>query len=246
MPNWKVATLLETKKIADNVKSLIFDCPDFPTHFAGQHLNIRLTSQDGYSAERDYSLANPPEQKNIELGTQLLEDGEVSPYLWQMTPGQKIEIRGPIGGHFVWDITMPGPLILIGGGAGMVPLISILRHHLNNLESEQSLPSGRQVIFLISARNLGYVLYKEELELAQKKDPNLKVIITITDSPPKDWTGYTKRIDQQILEKELAKLKNQMPLTYICGPTPFVEAVANDMVKIGFNSHEIKTERFGG
>ena len=243
MIDWKVGTLKSAQMVASNVKSLIFEVPDFDVHKAGQHVNIKLNSSDGYSAERDYSIANAPEQSGtIELGVQLLEDGEVSPYLYQMQAGDKIEIRGPIGGHFVWDISMAGPLILIGGGSGMVPLMSMLRHHINNLEKDQF----RKIIFLISARTEDKILYREELLNLENQDKNLKLVTALTSETPENWTGYTRRIDKEMLKEVLDQLKDQLPMIYVCGPTPFVESVANNLVHLGFNSHEIKTERFGG
>ncbi len=240
MINWKTATLIDSKMVAVNVKSLTFEAPDISTHQAGQHYDIRLTSEDGYQAERSYSVASPPEQKNLEFGIELLENGEVSPFLYQLKNDDQIEMRGPIGGHFVWNTSMPGPLVLIGGGSGMVPLMCMLRHHLNQNDLQ------REVIFLVSARTLERVLYKEELQACQKKDPNLKLIYTLTSSTPPNWTGYKRRVDQEMLQETIGHLKGKMPMIYVCGPTPFVEAVANNLVTIGFNPHEIRTERFGG
>ena len=240
---WQTVSLLRSHMAAENVMSLIFDAPGWAEHKAGQHLDIRLTASNGYQAQRDYSLANPPEEVGkVELGVQLLPDGEVSPYLFKMKPGEQIEISGPGGRHFVWDISMPGPLVLIGGGSGMVPLMAMVRHHMAHFEEDK----GREIIFLVSARTEGRVLYKEELKEIASKDPNFKLVETLSDIQPKGWSGYTRRIDKEILEEVLGNLKGKMPMIYVCGPTPFVEAVANNLVAIGFNSHEIRTERFGG
>jgi len=245
--NWVVGTLKEKKMVADNVMSLTFSIApkDWKKFEAGQHYDIRLTAPNGYQAERSYSIANAPEQEGfIEYGVQILEDGEVSPYLWNLKEGRQVEMRGPIGGHFIWNVSMPGPLVLIGGGSGMVPLISMLRHHINNLDTEKN--TNREIIFLISARTIDRVLYKDELEEIKKKDPSIKIFTTITDNPPADWKGYTRRIDKEILQETIGHLHAQMPMVYICGPTKFVEATAKNMIDIGFNPHEIKTERFGG
>lgn len=242
MANWQSAKLLESKMVAREVKALKFSASSWVKHESGQHYDIRLTSEGGYQAERSYSVASPPEERGIvEFGIQLLKNGEVSPYLFELKPGEEIEIRGPIGGHFVWNVQMPGPLVLIGGGSGMVPLMCMLRHHENNLAF-----SKREVIFLVSARTIDHVLYREELERATEKDLRLKVVFTITDSPPSDWGGYKRRIDREMLREVLGHLIGKTPMIYVCGPTPFVEAAAKNLVILGFNSHEVRTERFGG
>ncbi len=239
---WKIGTLLESHDVAENVRALTFALPEIGSYRAGQHCDIRLTAPNGYQAERSYSIGSAPEKEGeVEFGIQLLANGEVSPYLWRMKPGAQIEIRGPIGGHFVWGVNMPGPLILIGGGSGMVPLMSMLRHHANNLLVD----AGRQIVFIISARKLEYVLYREELAALAKKDPNIRIVITITETPPEGWTGYTRYVDQAMLTETIGTLTDGMPMTYICGPTAFVEAVATAMIALNFNPHAIKTERFG-
>ncbi len=237
--SWKVATLMESKPAAEDVQSLRFEVNDWIKHIAGQHYTIRLTAEDGYQAERDYSIASPPEQEGIlEFGIQILEDGEVSPYLYKLPLGEQIEIRGPIGGHFIWESSMPGPLLLIGGGSGMVPLISILRHFANH-------PDDREIIFLISVKDQQRLLYKQELEEFPKKFPNIKVIITYTQTPPENWDGFKRRVDREMLTEVFSHLLEKMPMIYICGRTTLVETVADQLVEIGFNPHIIKTERFG-
>ncbi|MCE9643755.1 oxidoreductase [Candidatus Parcubacteria bacterium] len=237
---WQAATLVRFGFAAGNVKSLVFKVPEWVKHLPGQHYDIRLTSATGYQAERSYSAASAPESEGvIELGVEFLEKGEVSPYLWNLKEGGKIEIRGPIGGHFIWTSEMPGPLVLIGGGSGMVPLMSMLRHyHLTDT-------SRRPIVFLISARSLDRVLYKEELEELMGKHPNLSVVITLTDEAPSDWVGYKRRVDSEMLQEVLAKVSGGMPMTYICGPTGFVEAVSRNLVAEGAAPHLIRTERFG-
>lgn len=236
---WKIATLIDSKMVSSNVKSLTFKVENWEKPQAGQHYNIKLTSEDGYSAERDYSLASTPEDKGIvELGIQLIEDGEVSPYLFQVEKDDQIEIKGPIGHHFIWDTNMQGPLVLIGGGSGTVPLRSIINHHFNNY-------TPKEVILLNSAKTLDHVLYFDEFQTLSQKYSDFKFIITLTQQTPPNWTGYSRRIDQQILSENLSSLKDKMPLIYICGPTNFVESVADNLVSLGFNTHQIKTERFG-
>lgn len=248
MIDWRIATLKKSEQAAIDVTSLVFDVPGI-RHKAGQHYDIRLTAENGYQAERSYSAANPPEDEGrIEFGVQVLEGGEVSPYLSQLAPGEQVEVRGPIGGHFVWDISMPGPLMLIGGGSGMVPLMSMVRHHFRNLEGDKSRP----VLLLVSARTLEHVLYHEELKRYEKKDPNFKLVITLTHEHPEGWTGYTRLIDAEMFTQVFGfrapKLpgENSLRMYYICGPTPFVEAAARLLMSCGVDSHLIKTERFGG
>jgi len=237
---WQVATLVRSSFVAGNVKSLVFKVPQWVQHLPGQHYDIRLTSATGYQAERSYSAASAPENEGvIELGVELMERGEVSPYLWSLKEGGKIEIRGPIGGHFLWTSEMPGPLVLIGGGSGMVPLMSMVRHY------DLTDGSARPIVFLISARNLERILYKEELEELAEKYPNLSIVPTLTDEAPPGWKGYSRRVDAEMLREALGKVSGEMPMTYICGPTGFVEAVSHELVAQGVAPHCIRTERFG-
>ena len=229
--------------VAEDVMALTFSVDGWQQHRAGQHYDIRLTAPSGYQAERSYSVASPPEQKGVvEFGVQLLQSGEVSPYLFALKPGEQVELRGPIGGHFIWDVSMKSPLVLIGGGSGMVPLMSMIRHHLKNIDRDKE----REIIFLISARTLGHVLYKEELEKIVKENPHVKIVQTLTDARPEGWNGYKRRIDAGMFKEVLGSLLLKMPCIYICGPTKFVEVAANLCVEMGENSHSIHTERFGG
>jgi ferredoxin-NADP reductase len=241
--NWQIATLERAEQAAANVKTLVFRVPVWVPHQAGQHYDIRLTAPNGYQAERSYSLANPPEEEGVlSFGVELLENGEVSPYLWNLPLGGQVEVRGPIGGHFIWNVGMPGPLVLIAGGSGMVPLVAMLRHHEKHISDD----AGRDIVFIISVRKVEYLLYKEELEKLSQRDPHLRVVVTVTDGAPDDWLGYRGRISEEMFTKELNFVKDQMPLTYVCGPTGFVEAATKLLIGIGYNPHQIKTERFGG
>ena|SRR3989344_6517374 len=232
--NWQIATLVESKVIAINVKSLIFKPARGQAHQSGQHYDLRLMAPNGYQAERSYSVASPPENPGlIEFGVQLLANGEVSPYLWELKPGKQIEIRGPIGGHFVWDYLMSGPLVLIGGGSGMVPLIAMARHWQVNWNKETT---PGQVIFLASCRTLEHVLYREELEQLEKTGNNFRFVKVLTNTE--------KRVDEEKLRAVLGEIASQMPMCYVCGPTGFVEAIANALVKLKINPHLIKTECF--
>ncbi len=238
---WQAVTLKHSEMVASDVKALTFEVKNWVRHQAGQHYDIRLTAEDGYQAERSYSIASAPEKEGeVEFGIQLLENGEVSPYLFQLKPGDQVEIRGPIGRHFVWGTEMDGPLVLIGGGSGMVPLMAMLRHHFNQSDDR------REIIFLVSAQDIGRVLYKDELAADPNRDHNLKVVMTLTNSAPPGWSGYKRRVDQEMMEEVFGHLKEKNPWIYVCGPTPFVEEVAGDLVTMGFEEERIKTERFGG
>jgi ferredoxin-NADP reductase len=242
MNKWNPVTLLESKMVADGVMSLVFDAPWWPGHRAGQHVDVRLTAPNGYQAQRSYSIANAPEDVGkVELGVQLLDTGEVSPFLFDLKPGDQIEMRGPLGGHFIWNTSMSGPLVLIGGGSGCVPMMSMLRHHERHILGDKD----REVYFLISSKTIGRVLYKDELESFSKEDSNFHLTLTLTEKPPLGWVGYTKRVDREMIFELFGGLLSSMPMFYICGPTLFVEAVAGALVAAGFNPHLIKTERFG-
>jgi ferredoxin-NADP reductase len=239
-PDWHIATLQSSHLVSKNVKALRFSVPSFPPYIPGQHVDIRLTAEDGYQAERSYSIASAPEEPGtLELGIELLPDGEVSPYLWSLVGGDQIEIRGPIGGHFIWDTTMPGPLALLGGGSGMVPLMSMLRHRMYHLDTERD----RKIVALFSVRSLDHLLYYDELRTISQKDPNFTLVLTFTETVPPGWDGYRRRIDAAMLRDVFGNLS--MPLCFLCGPTKFVEVGAMELVEIGINPHEIRTERFG-
>lgn len=240
---WKIATLIKSVNVAENIKSLTFTVDGWERHQSGQHYDIRLTSSDGYIAERSYSVASAPEATNIiEFGVQLLPDGEVSPYLWNLAPGQQVEVKGPLGGHFIWNTTASGPLILIAGGSGLVPFISMLRHHFNHIVSDQR----RDITLLVSARTVERIPYKKELETMVAIDPKFKLRITLTEIAPPSWPGYTRRIDKEMLRETMGTMAQKAADIYICGPTPFVESTARHMVNIGFPAGTIRTERFGG
>ncbi len=241
MSSWLIGTLVSSEIVAEHVKSLTFEIPGWQGHKAGQHCDIRLTSETGYQAQRSYSIANAPEagSTTVEFGIQLLENGEASPYLWALSPGDQIEIKGPIGGHFIWDTEMPGSLVLIAGGSGIVPLMSMLRECLGNAKTK------RQVLLLVSARTKEKIPYYTELEEYRTRFSNLKIVYTLTEKAPTDWKSFSRRVDKEMLAKITAGLLDKTPMTYVCGPTGFVEAVANTLVEIGLNPHEIKTERFG-
>jgi ferredoxin-NADP reductase len=222
-----VAELVEE---TPRVKTIVLDAPDWPGHRAGQHLDVRLTAEDGYQAQRSYSLASPPEDDRLAITVERLDDGEVSPYLAEeLVVGDKLELRGPIGGYFVWEADQGGPLLLVGGGSGVVPLMCMLRHRAT---AGPDVPAK----LLYSARSLDDVIYREELG-------GFEVVYTLTREQPAGWTGYARRVDDAML-REVAD-PHAEGLAYVCGPTRFVEAVADGLVGIGYAPENVRTERFG-
>lgn len=213
--------------------------PGWPGHLAGQHVDVRLTAEDGYQAQRSYSIASPPDDgQRLALTIERLEDGEVSPYLVdEVRPGDQIELRGPIGGYFVWDITTGGPLLLIAGGSGICPLMAMIRHRA---ASASAVPTR----LLYSSRSLQDVIYREELDRLAAQGDGLEVFHTLTRVQPDGWAGHSRRIDAEMLE-EVGWAPAERPVAFVCGPTPLVEAVALALVDLGHEAGRIKTERFG-
>lgn len=239
---WQLGTVIEIRQETAMVKSLILDLPGWTTHLAGQRVDVRLTAEDGYQAQRSYSIASPPEDKRLMLTIERIEDGEVSPYLTdELRVGDQIELRGPIGGYFVWnayDAKNDGnPLFLVAGGSGIVPLMAMIRHRAN---------SAKKVLtrLLYSSRSLEDVIYREELDRLARNDSSLLVIHTLTRHQPQNWTGYRRRIDRAMLT-ETAFPGEENPLAFACGPTALIEAVATYLQELGYESERIKTERFG-
>jgi ferredoxin-NADP reductase len=221
------------------VTSIHLDMPEWQGHLAGQHVDVRLTADDGYQSQRSYSIASAPEDSRLELTVERLADGEVSPYLvGELREGDKLELRGPIGGYFVWRAVDDRPLLLIGGGSGVVPLMAMLRHRA---------ATGRKGVparLLFSSRTADDIIYKDELQRLVLSDDGLQVFHTLTRDQPAGWTGYARRIDRSMLH-EVAWSKQQNPAVFICGPTSFVEAAADLLVAMDYDPASIKTERFG-
>jgi len=231
---WQTATVSSLVDETAKVRTLSLEVPDWAGHRAGQHLDVRLTADDGYRAERSYSIATAPGEP-VGITVERLDDGEVSPHLTEdVRPGDQIEIRGPIGGYFVWDPVDGGPLLLLAGGSGVVPLRAILRHRVRE---ESPVP----VRLLYSSRTWADVIYRTELE---QRTQGVAVTYTLTRAQPAGWTSYGRRVDQQMLT-EVAWLATQAPLAYVCGPTSFVESVAAGLVALGYPPDRVKTERFG-
>jgi ferredoxin-NADP reductase len=220
------------------VTSLLLDLPDWAGHRAGQHVDVRLTAEDGYQAERSYSIASAPEDERLVLTVERLDDGEVSPYLVEeLRPGDELELRGPIGGYFLWEESLGGPLVLIGGGSGVVPLRAMLRHWVVG-------PRTVPVHLLYSSRSLDEVIYRSELLGYGSEYELVDVRLALTREWPEDFTGHTGRIDRALLA-DVAGPPEARPLVYICGPNGFVEAAAAWLVELGHAAERIRTERFG-
>ena len=242
---WRLATVIDVVPETPRTRTLVLDVPDWPGHRAGQHVDVRLTAEDGYQAERSYSIASAPEDARLALTIERLEDGEVSTYLADdLRPGDKFELRGPIGGYFVWDIPVGGPLFLVAGGSGIVPLMAMLRHRDAALAragiDRQRLPAR----LLYSSRRWDEVIYRGELARFAETDTTLEVVHTLTREQPEGWTGLRRRIDRAMLE-EVAWPASEQPRAFVCGPTPLVEAVAAALVELGHQPAFVKTERFG-
>lgn len=236
---WQIATLTRIQPETPNVKTLTFSLPFWTPHLPGQHYDIRLTAPDGYQTERSYSIASEPERVGeIDLTIERLEDGEVSPYLNDvLVVGDQVELRGPIGGYFVWEARIGGPLLLVGGGSGIVPLMSMIRHRAF---AGSKVPAW----LLYSVRSPKDVIYADELKHLHETNNGLVVIYTFTRQQPPGWTGYQRRIDASMLGEVIRPIEKPFR-AYICGPTLLVESVANHLVQLGTAPGNIRTERFG-
>jgi ferredoxin-NADP reductase len=234
---WLVAEVAETAEETPRVRTLFLEVDGWPGHRAGQHLDVRLTAEDGYQAQRSYSIASAPEDR-LAITVERLDDGEVSSYLVdEAREGDRFEIRGPIGGYFVWEASEPGPLLLVAGGSGVVPLMAMIRHRT---AAGGTAPTR----LLYSSRTLEDVIYREELdELAARRD-GLEVFHTLTRSQPEGWGGYSRRIDGEML-REVAWPASDRPQVFVCGSTRFVDTAADGLVELGYGPQSIRTERFG-
>jgi ferredoxin-NADP reductase len=243
---WRLASVADVVSETPRARTLVFEVPGWPGHRAGQHVDVRLTAEDGYQAQRSYSIASAPEDASVALTVERLDDGEVSPYLTdELRVGDKLELRGPIGGHFVWDVRIGGPLLLVGGGSGIVPLMAMLRHRTAALgtataDARHQIPAR----LLYSSRRWDEVIYRDELARLVEDDPTLEVTLTLTREPPQGWTGFRRRIDRMMLA-EVAWPPAERPHVFICGGTLLVEAVAAALVELGHDPARVKTERFG-
>ncbi len=235
---WRLGEVIEVIPETPRTKSLILGVPGWEGHKAGQHVDVRLTAPDGYQAQRSYSIGSAPEDGRLMLTVDRLEEGEVSPYLTDVLEvGDRLELRGSIGGYFTWEAGDGGPHLLVAGGSGVVPLVAMIRHRA-------AVGSGVPARLLYSSRSYEEIIYREELERLATKDGSLDVFHTLTRSRPEGWNGYERRVDPELLE-EVGPPPGDRPLIFVCGPTPLVEASASTLVKLGHDPARVKTERFG-
>jgi ferredoxin-NADP reductase len=234
---WQTATVVDLVDETARTKSIVLELPEWQGHRAGQHVDVRLTAEDGYQAQRSYSIASAPGDDNLVLTVEGLDDGEVSPYLvHELRVGDALELRGPVGGYFVWEESLGGPLFLVAGGSGVVPLRSMVRHH-------RAVESRVPLRMLYSARTLDEVIYRDELARFGASE-EVDIRLTLTRGAPDGWDGYRRRIDRELLE-EVSWPPQDRPLVYVCGPTGFVETAASTLVELGHEPARIRTERFG-
>jgi ferredoxin-NADP reductase len=234
---WLVAEVVGLVTETPRVRTIVLDVPGWPGHRPGQHLDVRLTAEDGYQAQRSYSIASPPSEP-IAITVEVLDDGEVSPYLAEeLRAGDEIEVRGPIGGYFVWEPGGEEPLLLVAGGSGIAPLMAMIRH--------RAATGDRTPARLVySSRRLEEVIYAAELEELRARDDGLEVFQTLTREQPPGWEGYSRRVDPELM-REVAWEPAQRPAVYVCGSTGFAEAAADALVELGHDPLRIKIERFG-
>jgi ferredoxin-NADP reductase len=235
---WQVATVKAIRAETPEVKTLTLTLPNWTAHRPGQHYDVRLTAADGYSAQRSYSVASEPERTGeIDITVERIADGEVSPFLDDtVVVGDRFEVRGPIGGYFVWDRSVGGPLLLVAGGSGVVPLMAMLRHR-----AAASVKNPARLLY--SARTSEQIIYAKELETLAGND-GLTVSYTLTRSQPAGWKGYSRRIDDAMLN-EVSRPLGSDALAYVCGPTALVEVAADGLERVGLRAERIRTERFG-
>jgi ferredoxin-NADP reductase len=234
---WRLAQVLDVAPETARARNLILKVPDWPGHLPGQHVDVRLTADDGYQAQRSYSIASAPGDANVVLTVERIDDGEVSPFLTEeLRPGDTLELRGPIGGYFTWTPSQGRPLQLLAGGSGVVPLMAMLRHRAGRGAAPARL--------LASWRTRDSIFYRDELAGLVRTDPTLRVTHTLTRETPGGWTGRVGRIDAAMLAADGVDPAHG-PDLYVCGPTPFVESVAGLLVAAGHAPARIRTERFG-
>ena len=235
---WRLAEVVDVVPETPRARSLVLEVPGWEGHRAGQHVDVRLTAPDGYQAQRSYSIASAPEDGRLVLTVDRLDDGEVSPYLTdELMVGDRLELRGPIGGYFVWEAGDGGPLLLVAGGSGVVPLMAMIRHRA----AAGSVVPTR---LLLSSRSYEEIIYREELDDLAAGDDAPDIVYTLTRSRPEGWNGYGRRIDARMLS-EVAWPPEESPLAFVCGPTPLVEAAGTALVGLGHDPARVKTERFG-
>jgi ferredoxin-NADP reductase len=234
---WHTATVAEVRAETSHARTILLDDREWPGHVAGQHIDVRLTAEDGYQAQRSYSIASAPEDPYVALTVERIDDGEVSPYLTEeLRDGDELELRGPVGGHFTWRVQDGGPLLLVAGGSGLVPLMAMMRHRTNQHDSTDAR-------LLVSSRSLDDLLYRDELT-ALSQQPGVHLQLTLTRARPPGWTGLDRRVDGEMLA-EFGPPAGERPRVFVCGPTAFVEHAADALVALGHRPGAIHAERFG-
>lgn len=236
---WQLATVSAVRDETPTVRSLTLGLPGWAGHRAGQHVDLRLTAEDGYSVERSYSIASEPERVHeVDITVERIPGGEVSPFLHEVVvPGDRLEVRGPIGGYFVWEAELGGSLLLIAGGSGVVPLMAMARHRAR---AASKVPAR----LLYTSRGPDEIIYREELDRLAAAGDGFSVAHALTRQQPPGWTGYARRIDEQMLAEVMEPL-GSATRAFACGPTALVETVANGLVRLGLPPDRIRTERFG-
>jgi ferredoxin-NADP reductase len=241
---WRLGTVLDVRMETPRTWTLVLDVPGWPGHRAGQHVDVRLTAEDGYQAQRSYSIASAPGEARVALTVDRLDDGEVSPYLIDvLRQGDRLELRGPIGGYFVWDAALGGPLLLVAGGSGIVPLMAMLRHRaavIETADARRRVPAR----LLYSSRRWDEMIYRDAIARLADEDSTLEVALTFTREPPQGWPGFRRRIDRMMVA-EVAWPPSERPHVFVCGPTALVETAATALVELGHDPALVKTERFG-
>jgi len=231
---WQAGTVTAVREETSTARTIVLDVPRWPGHLAGQHVDVRLTAEDGYSAQRSYSIASAPGGDRLELTVQRLPDGEVSSYLaGELAVGYPLELRGPIGGWFVWDPAAPAPVLLVAGGSGVVPLMAMIR-------TRAAADSRAPFRLVYSVRSPDTALYTEELASRQDRGNGLDVSYVYTRTTPPGWPAPAGRLSAGALASP-----DRTPGVFVCGPTGFVEAAANLLISAGHDPRVIKTERFG-
>ena len=233
---WRVGSVTEVREETPRARTIVLEVPAWPDHLAGQHVDVRLTSEDGYQAQRSYSIASPPGDAGLALTVERIDDGEVSPYPTdELRVGDNFELRGPIGGYFTWHVGDGGPLLLVAGGSGLVPLMAMVRHRVRE-------SSDVDTRLLLSVGSWEDVLYQEELADAPRQ--GVATHYTLTRRWDAQWSGWTRRVDAEMLGA-VGPGPEERPLIFVCGPTPFVEHVADLCVALGHEAARVRTERFG-
>jgi ferredoxin-NADP reductase len=233
---WRVCTVVDVRDETPRARTIVLDVPGWPDHLAGQHVDVRLTADDGYQAQRSYSIASPPGSAGLALTVEQIDDGEVSPYLTdELRVGDSFELRGPIGGYFTWNVRDGGPLLLVAGGSGLVPLMAMVRHRRQEA-------SDIDTRLLVSVGSREDVLYQAELAEAPRQ--GVACHYTLTRHWDAQWAGWTRRVDAEMIGA-VGPGPEERPLIFVCGPTPFVEHVADLLVALGHEAARVRTERFG-